>query len=86
MAKKEKGVKDKPKRTVKIVYRIFAMTDEGHLREPKQGSWGGNEYVFDHYSGYESIVDAAADIERHDNTQKHAYGKEYVILPMASTQ
>jgi len=75
----------KPKLVVNISYRIFEMTDEGHLKEPMVTEWGDTSDMFDHYKGYVSMDDAKdAVLERH---KKLEYGRcaQYVVLPFIET-
>ena len=66
---------------VRTVYKIFTISPDGLLHEPRQF---GEDYIFDHYSGYESMRDAEFAILEH--CKPNFCSSEYVILPITKAK
>ena len=75
----------KPVISYKIVYKIFELTSEGHFREPQISTWGGEEYIFDHYNGYLSLEEAGKAIVRYKREERYSCRSNYVVLPLIGT-
>jgi len=86
MKKKEVEKKETKCFVNKIVYRIFEISGEGHLRIPMQRDWQGEESATEFYEfGYDNVEDAQKEILQ--RAQSKGYGGcEYIIVPVYSAE
>lgn len=82
--KSNKKETSKPNWIAKTYYRIFIMSDEGHLKKHEGStiSYSGN--AFNNYPGYESMEEAMKVIENYENSLSYRCRSEYIILPVVT--